>query len=172
MAKRYSIKEMAELFAEEMGIDFNSYTVAEILDMGIEKIKSPKNHEIEEWIDNIKDDYKKLQVEMEPHIETTLKDKPVFDVLKKIWTLQTVVTDEDVQDIALRLEGAFKDSRIKKKTNRKTGMKKETSQLYSKIQKQFYQLREQGKTQKETLNILSTRFSRTPQTILKITKKK
>ena len=67
MAKRYSIKEMAELFAEEMGIDFNAYTVAEILDMGIEKIKSPKNHEIEEWIDNIKSDYKKFQVKMKPH---------------------------------------------------------------------------------------------------------
>jgi len=172
MAKRYSIKEMAELFAEEMGIDFNAYTVAEILDMGIEEIKSPKNHEIEEWIDNIKSVYKKLQEEMKPHIETALKDKPVFDVLKKIWALQTVVTDEYVQDIALRLEGAFKDSRIKKKTNRKTGMKKATAQLHRKIQKQYYRLREQGKTQKEALNILSDKFNRTPNTIRIITKKK
>ena len=43
-------------------------------------------------------------MKMKPHIETALKDKPVFDVLKKIWALQTVVTDEDVQEIALRLE--------------------------------------------------------------------
>jgi len=122
MAKRYPSKEieMAELFAEEMGIDFNAYTVAKILDMGIEKIKSPKNHEIEEWIDNIKSVYKKLQVEMKPYIEKALEDKPVLDVAIELQKKLDGNPNFDLQEFAKEYGNKLNETRTKAKTKNPT----------------------------------------------------
>ena len=142
MAKRYSIKEMAELFAEEMGIDFNSYTVAEILDMGIEKIKSPKNHEIEEWIDSIKSVYKKLQVEMKPYIEKALEDKPVLDVAIELQKKLDGNPNFDLQEFAKEYGNQLNETRTKARTKESAdgGMTYKHKQKLIRVRKEYDRL--------------------------------
>ena len=170
MAKRYSIKEMAELFAEEMDIDFNAYTVAEILDMGIEKIKSPKNHEIEEWIDNIKSVYKKLQVEMKPYIEKALEDKPVLDVAIELQNKLDGNPNFDLQEFAKEYGNKLNEIRIKQQTKPQGSSDSKKKRNHT-IQKKYYKLTfVRGFKKKEALNLLSKEFKLSPETIRKYIK--
>ena len=123
MAKRYTMKDAAELFAEEMGIEINITdfkTYATIIDKGLNEIKSPKNPEVGEIIIRTKKAMQNAQKAIAPIVKKAKEDRPVLDVIMRIKEIVDGSPNIDLQKFAKVYGNQLNETRTKAKTKNPT----------------------------------------------------
>ena len=173
--KKNSVKDIAKLIAEEFNIDsdFNDFmSNCKLIDIGLERIKEVKNQFLFKDLDKLRTTINSSNKELEPIIEEHKKNRPTIEIFQEMWEMR----DEnsagiDIQEVALYFEKKLNKNRIKTITKPSKGSKKILIRN-EKIRSEYYKLRnEKGKSQKEALSKLATKYSLAMSTILTITKK-
>ena len=112
---KHTLGSDSTLFAKELNLNPKDYKAGKIIDIAIKTIKSSDNPLVTERVEACKRDVEKFKTMMAPHIEQAVEDKPIFDIIQKIWDLKGGPGNIDIQEYAQHLEKELNHSRVKEK---------------------------------------------------------
>ena len=163
--KKRTIKDDANLFAKELNLNPEDYRAVKIIDIALKTIKSSDNPLVMERIRSIKSNIKNAMQDFKPYIDQAKKDKPGIDTLVKFREiLNSDNFDYNVQELLKEIEKEIKQSRVKEST-KPSGQAPSNSKRNERIRKEYYILKEKGRSQKEAYNILASKYKLKPSTI-------
>ena len=168
---KHTLKDDIDLFAKELNLNPEDYKIGKIIYIALETIKSSDNPLVMERIHSYREIIKRASVEFKPHIKKAKEDKPGLDTLVKF---RDILNEEnfnyDIQDLLKEFEKESRKTRVKDKTKPK-GHSKTIAKRNDKIRKEYYNLKEKGKTIQEACNILSNKYGLSSESIKSYVKK-